>query len=68
LGERACAVVTTKPGVSLDFVAMSEFLNAQKLAIQYIPEKLIVAQALPATRSGKSQKFRLREMLRDGAI
>jgi len=64
LGERACAVVVTKPGASFDFAAMSDFLKTQKLAVQYIPEKLIVRQALPATPSGKIQKFRLREMLR----
>jgi len=68
LGERACAVVVTKPGASFDFAAMSDFLKTQKLAVQYIPEKLIVRQALPATPSGKIQKFRLREMLREGEI
>ena len=68
LGERACAVVATKPGASFDFAAMSDFLKEQKLAIQYIPEKLIVTPALPATPSGKIQKFRLREMLRDDLI
>ncbi len=68
LGERACAVVVTKPGATIDFAAMSDFLKARKLAIQYIPEKLIVTPALPATPSGKIQKFRLREMLRQGEI
>jgi len=68
LGERACAVAATKPGASFDFAAMSDFLKEQKLAIQYIPEKLIVTPALPATPSGKIQKFRLREMLRDDLI
>jgi len=68
LGERACAVVATKPGASFDFAAMSDFLKEQKLAIQYIPEKLIVTPTLPATPSGKIQKFRLREMLRDDLI
>jgi cyclohexanecarboxylate-CoA ligase len=68
LGERACAVVVTKPGASLDFAAMSDFLKAQKLAVQYIPERLIVRDSLPATPSGKIQKFRLREMLREGTL
>ena len=68
LGERACAVVSTKPGAKFDFAAMSEFLNGHKLAVQYIPERLIVTQALPATPSGKIQKFRLREMLREGGL
>jgi cyclohexanecarboxylate-CoA ligase len=68
LGERACAVVVPKPGQSLDFAGMVEFLKAQKLAIQYVPERLLVRDTMPATPSGKVQKFRLREMLRDGSL
>lgn len=68
LGERACAVVVAKPGAGFDFAAMSDFLKAQKLAVQYIPEKLIVRDSLPATPSGKIQKFRLREMLKEGNL
>ena len=68
LGERACAVVVTKAGQTIDFAGMSDFLKAQKVAVQYIPEKLIVRDALPATPSGKIQKFRLREMLREGKL
>ena len=65
LGERACAVIVPKPGSSIDFAAMVEFLKAQKIALQYIPERLIVRDAMPVTPSGKIQKFRLREMLRE---
>ncbi len=68
LGERACAVVVPKPGCSLDMAGMVEFLKAQKLALQYMPERLIVRDAMPATPSGKIQKFKLREMLRDGTL
>ena len=63
LGERACAVVVTKPGQSIDLRAIQDFLKAQKVAIQYIPERLIVREAIPSTPSGKIQKFKLREML-----
>lgn len=68
LGERACAVVVPKPGQRLDFAGMVEFLKAQKVAIQYIPERLVVRDAMPATPSGKIQKFRLRDMLSDGTL
>lgn len=68
LGERACAVVVPKPGHGLKFAEMVEFLKAQKVAIQYIPERLVVRDAMPATPSGKIQKFRLRDMLRDGTL
>jgi cyclohexanecarboxylate-CoA ligase len=63
LGERACAIVVPKAGQTLDFAEMAGYLKSQKLAIQYIPERLIVRDAMPATPSGKIQKFRLREML-----
>lgn len=63
LGERACAIVVPKAGQTLDFAEMTAFLKSQKLAIQYIPERLILRDAMPATPSGKIQKFRLREML-----
>jgi cyclohexanecarboxylate-CoA ligase len=65
LGERACAVVVTKPGQSLDFAGLVDFLKAQKVALQYIPERLTVLDAMPATPSGKIQKFKLREMVKE---
>ena len=68
LGERACAVIVPKAGQTIDFAAMTEFLKLQKLAVQYIPERLVVRDAMPATPSGKIQKFRLREMLREGSL
>jgi len=33
------------------------------MAVQYIPERLQVLDAMPATPSGKIQKFKLREQL-----
>ena len=68
LGERACAIVVPKAGQTLSFEEMSEFLRNQNLALQYFPERLIVREALPATPSGKIQKFRLREMLQKGEM
>ena len=68
LGERACAVIVPKAGQTIDFAAMTEFLKLQKLALQYIPERLVVRDAMPATPSGKIQKFRLREMIQEGNL
>ncbi|MFO1134645.1 MAG: cyclohexanecarboxylate-CoA ligase [Rhodoblastus sp.] len=68
LGERACAVIVPKPGASIDFAGMADFLKSHKLAVQYVPEKLIVREAMPATPSGKIQKFRLRDMLKAGEL
>ena len=65
LGERACAVVVLKPGQSFDLATMVDYLKSQKVAVQYIPEKLDIREAMPATPSGKIQKFKLRELLRE---
>jgi cyclohexanecarboxylate-CoA ligase len=62
LGERGCAVVTTMPGQCLEFAEMVRFLKEQKVALQYIPERLLVLDSMPTTPSGKVQKFKLREM------
>ena len=65
LGERACAVVNLKPGQSLTFEGMIEFLKAQKVATQYLPERLELLDAMPTTPSGKIQKFKLRAQLKE---
>jgi len=67
LGERACAVVVPKSGQSVDLASIVQFLRSQKVAVQYIPERLLVLEAMPTTPSGKIQKFKLREMLRENA-
>ena len=67
LGERACAVVVPKPGHTIDLPGLVQFLKDQKIAVQYIPERLIVRDVMPSTPSGKIQKFKLRDMLRDEA-
>ena len=66
LGERACAVVVPKAGQSIDLASIVAFMKAQKVAVQYIPERLIVRDTMPSTPSGKIQKFKLREMLANG--
>ena len=65
LGERACAVVVLRPGETLDLQGLVEYLKAQKIANQYIPEKLIIRDAMPSTPSGKIQKFKLREIVKE---
>jgi len=65
LGERACAFVTLKPDAGFDFAEMHRHLGEHKLAIPYWPERLEIRETLPATASGKIQKFALRKMLRE---
>ncbi len=67
LGERACAVVVPKPGEHIDLPSLVAFMKDQHVALQYIPERLVLRDAMPSTPSGKIQKFKLREMLRDEA-
>ncbi len=66
LGERACAFVRTEEDMPFSFADMTDYLAAQKMARQYVPERLEVVPELPRTPSGKIQKFRLRQMLREG--
>lgn len=65
LGERACAVIVLKPGAAEPALSdVTDFLRAQKVAPHYLPERLVVLAEMPATPSGKIQKFKLREQLK----
>lgn len=65
LGERACAFVTLKPGQAFSMQAMQDYFAGQQVTRQYCPERLEILEELPATPSGKLQKFKLREMARE---
>ena len=65
LGERACAFVIPRAGQAFTFEDLQAHLTAHHVAIQYWPERLELRAALPATASGKIQKFALRKMLRE---
>lgn len=62
LGERACAFVKLRDGATLSFAEMASFLAGQRMARQYIPERLEIIGEMPRTPSGKIQKFRLRAL------
>jgi acyl-CoA synthetase (AMP-forming)/AMP-acid ligase II len=69
LGERAAAVVRMlgdEPAPSLD--AVRAHLGAAGLAKQKWPESIHRVGEFPRTASGKVQKFRLRQQLRDGDL
>jgi cyclohexanecarboxylate-CoA ligase len=63
MGERACAFVVLHPGTALTLSALCDFLMEQKIARQYLPERLEVISAMPRTSTGKVQKFKLREIV-----
>ena len=62
MGERACAFVVTKPGKTFTFDDMTVYFNEVQLTNQYRPERLEIVDNLPATATGKIQKFQLREL------
>ncbi|WP_061289681.1 AMP-binding enzyme [Azotobacter vinelandii] len=62
LGERLCAYVALHENRSLTLKDLTDYLLAQQLTRQYLPEHLEILDELPRTPSGKIQKFRLREM------
>ncbi|THF59255.1 cyclohexanecarboxylate-CoA ligase [Pseudothauera rhizosphaerae] len=67
LGERACAFVSLKPGTHFSLEEMRAWFEERQVARQYCPERLEIVDALPATPSGKLQKFKLREIARQFA-
>jgi acyl-CoA synthetase (AMP-forming)/AMP-acid ligase II len=69
LGERAAAVLLLRSGqASPTLEQVREHLAGAGLARQKWPESLYVVGELPRTPSGKVQKFRLRQQLREGTL
>ena len=62
LGELGCCFISLKEDATMTFNDMIEFLKANKLAKNYLPEHLEILDDMPRTASGKIQKFQLREM------
>lgn len=62
LGERACAFVVLREGHALNLRDVQAHMQGAKVAKQYWPEQLTVLDQLPATPSGKIQKFKLKEL------
>ena len=69
LGERAAAVLRLRPGAGAPSLEdVRTHLATAGLARQKWPESLHVVEDLPRTPSGKVQKFRLRQQLREGGL
>jgi non-ribosomal peptide synthetase component E (peptide arylation enzyme) len=66
LGEKACAyVVLAAPSAALTLNDITDYLRAQKLATQKLPERLEIVSALPMTATGKVQKHILRADIKE---
>jgi acyl-CoA synthetase len=69
LGEHAAAIVRVHEAAAVPTLAdVRAHLDAAGLARQKWPEAIFQVQDLPRTPSGKVQKFRLRQQLREGQL
>ncbi|MEZ5728340.1 MAG: AMP-binding protein [Burkholderiaceae bacterium] len=62
-GEKACACVVPRPGETLGFDELIEFLRAQRIASFKLPERLELMTEFPVSPVGKILKRELREMV-----
>jgi cyclohexanecarboxylate-CoA ligase len=60
LGEKVCCYAVLSPGQALALPELTDYLLAQGLAIQKVPERLEIVPELPMTATGKIQKHVLR--------
>lgn len=65
LQERACAFVIPRAGESVTLDELVTYLDAKQLAKQKFPERLEIVSEFPMTPSGKIQKYRLRQLIKD---
>lgn len=63
MGERSCAFVITKEGVSLTLAHLNEFLMGKRIAKFKLPERLEIVGSFPVTAMGKVSKKALREQI-----
>ena len=69
LGERAAAIIRVRDGMTAPTLEeVRAHLAAVGLAKQKWPESICEVADFPRTPSGKVQKFRLRQQLRDGGL
>jgi non-ribosomal peptide synthetase component E (peptide arylation enzyme) len=61
LGERICAYVRLKPGVTLTFEEIIAFLKGRGASVQQLPERIEFVHDMPMTKVGKIDKKVLRD-------
>ena len=65
MGERVCAFVVLRPGVTLTLAEVDAHFRAQGATRQKTPERIVIVEDFPRTPSGKIKKVDLRQQLRD---
>ena len=68
LGETGCAVLVLKSKCSLTLSELTVYLSGLGIARYKLPERLEIWPSLPATPSGKIQKFLIRKMLNNEKV
>jgi non-ribosomal peptide synthetase component E (peptide arylation enzyme) len=63
--ERVAAVVSLKPGVTLDLDDVRKHFTSVGVAKQKTPERLLVVEDLPHSATGKVMKQELRRLLQN---
>ncbi|WIE55743.1 AMP-binding protein [Curtobacterium sp. MCBD17_003] len=64
LGERSCAFVVVAPGHDEPSLSdLTDFLRSKQIAVQKLPERLVVIDELPMTPVGKVRKNVLRDRI-----
>lgn len=63
LGEKACAFIQPKPGETITFGEMINFLKDKKIATYKLPERLEIVTEMPRTPTGKVAKNILRNLV-----
>lgn len=68
LGEKACLVVTFRPGASTDANQLLTFLDVEGLSKYDMPEYFLLIDSFPLTASGKILKRSLVESIKSGEL
>ena len=66
-GETVAAFIRPAPGASVDKASLFAYMR-EHLAAHKTPKQWFAVDAFPLTGSGKIQKFKLRDQVRDGAV
>lgn len=65
MGERVGAVVVTKPGETVEFSELTEYLREQGLAIFKLPEALRIIDEIPHNVTGKVLRREIKHLFND---
>ncbi len=61
LGERVCAFIKPKQGMTVSFEEILSYLKDKKTSVIFLPERMEVLEEMPLTNVGKVDKKRLKE-------